>query len=457
MKQLSFALLAGAAAGFSVSEQLSLFESSPRDDSRPYHDATQAWWDSVPNTDSMLSSFEENMAAAIDSDYTGPIDSSIDLHPGHGGHHGDVTKTIYELIKESKYTQKFSELVDEFDEIKALLEDTEKQNRTLLVPTDSAWERLPDGHKPPPKEFVLAVLKYHIVPGRYPLGRVLHSHTLPTELDLPNLGGHSQRLRFRIGLFGARINFFSKVIAADVFAKNGVIHALDSILVPPPPTKKVIQLLPNTFSTFRLAMETTGLGEELDSDETEHNGGTLFAPTNRAFARLGPRANAFLFSDYGKKYLKALLKYHVVANETLYSDEFYKGPHHDDDGGGEPLSEETYIFPPLKETHSVDLPSLLDEKPIRVTISRWRGFYSMRVNGRVHVAIQDGLAGDGVIQVVGNVLIPPHKHHKHHDHDEEFDVEDEEGVAERLKARLEPYLETERGSKSSSGLSLGDL
>ena len=53
--------------------------------------------------------------------------------------------------------------------------------------------------------------------------------------------------------------------------------------------------------------------------------GTLFAPSNFAFQKLGPRINAFLFSKYGLKYLKALLKYHVVANQTLYSDAYYKG------------------------------------------------------------------------------------------------------------------------------------
>lgn len=31
-----------------------------------------------------------------------------------------------------------------------------------------------------------------------------------------------------------------------------------------------------------------------------------------------------MFSSFGEKYLKALLKYHIVANQTLYSDAYYK-------------------------------------------------------------------------------------------------------------------------------------
>lgn len=38
----------------------------------------------------------------------------------------------------------------------------------------------------------------------------------------------------------------------------------------------------------------------------------------------------FLFSKYGQKYLKALLEYHVVANQTLYSDAYYKSESIDD-------------------------------------------------------------------------------------------------------------------------------
>ena len=60
-------------------------------------------------------------------------------------------------------------------------------------------------------------------------------------------------------------------------------------------------------------------------------GGTVFAPSNFAFQKLGPKINGFLFSKYGQKYLKALLEYHVVANQTLYSDAYYKAESVDND------------------------------------------------------------------------------------------------------------------------------
>ena len=107
------------------------------------------------------------------------------------------------------------------------------------------------------------------------------------------------------------------------FGTNGVIHGIDSILIPPPKVAEIISFLPGEFSTLELALIKTDLLERIN-DTSTHVGGTLFAPSNFAFQKLGPRINGFLFSSYGQKYLKALLKYHVVANHTLYSDAYYK-------------------------------------------------------------------------------------------------------------------------------------
>lgn len=98
---------------------------------------------------------------------------------------------------------------------------------------------------------------------------------------------------------------------------------MEDIIVPPPNAVDIVSLLPGEFSTLELGLAKTGLIDKLN-DTSTHFGGTLFAPSNFAFQLLGPRVNAFLFSSYGQKYLKALLLYHVVANHTLYSDAYYK-------------------------------------------------------------------------------------------------------------------------------------
>ncbi|KAK0666317.1 FAS1 domain-containing protein [Cercophora samala] len=430
MKHLTL-LFAATAAALVAPDQVTILDKQQPPVSQ---DAVQTWWDStLSHSTNLFTTLEKRITSAIhsfDSVSFGGFDTDSDFpHPprrGHGGHHrGDKTKTIYELIKSNKYTTKFASLLDndDFADIKSLLDST-SHNKTLFVPTDKAFERIPHhGDKPPPKEFVLALLKYHIAPGLHTAHDLLTTHTLPSNLSLDTLGSRPQRLRVSTGLlFSIRVNVVSKIVYSNILAKNGVIHAIDHILVPPPSQEKIISLLPNTFSTFSLGLEKTELSVP------DHKGGTLFAPTNSAWRRLGPRANAFLFSPHGLKYLKALLKYHFVVDQTLYSDAFY-GERKDEkavrrervDGG--------------KYWH-VDLETLLDDKAVAVDVKRWKGWVSIVLNGFTKVIFQDGVASDGVVQVVGKVLIPPHGHHGHAGEDDDEDI-----AVEELKGRLERYVE----------------
>lgn len=134
--------------------------------------------------------------------------------PPHHGHERS-NLTIYQLISQNRYTTKFAKLVDEYDDIVQLLNST-SANYTLFVPIDEAFERFAD-HKKPSKEVIETVLKYHIGLGSYPAGRIVATHTLPTALDEPLLGNKPQRLRTTAGIVsGIRVNFYSKVIAADI-------------------------------------------------------------------------------------------------------------------------------------------------------------------------------------------------------------------------------------------------
>jgi len=319
-------------------------------------------------------------------------------HPPHHPHH-KPNKTVYELIAGSKYTTKLAKLINEYPDIVDLLNGT-AANYTVFAPTDKAFEKLPKGHKKPSKELIKKVLSYHVSPDNYPAGRVFISHTIPTTLGEDALGGEPQRLRVSFGLRGLRINFYSKVIAANIFGTNGVIHGVDSLLLPPPPALKIIQLLPGEFSTLQLGLTKTGLFDAIAA--SPHEGGTLFAPTNFAFRMLGPKINAFLFSNYGEKYLKALLKYHVVANETLYSDAFYKAK-----GTESTAIDEIDTEGIPRGRFHVDLQTLLEDKSLSIDIARFGSIITIKINGFNSVAVQDGIAKDGVIHVVTSVLIPP--------------------------------------------------
>ncbi|KAF6805499.1 fasciclin domain-containing protein [Colletotrichum musicola] len=389
-----------------------------------------SWWDHVPSKDSFVSTVEDG----IDS-LSSHIQSAL-----HSVHEtvDDVEnrfehllqeeifddpktsdKTIYELISESEYTTAFAKLVNDYDDIVDVLKST-KANHTLFVPTNRAFEHIPK-HKKPSKEVIEAILKYHVGIGDYDAKRVLRTHTLPTLLNEPWLGDKPQRLRTSVGLGGVRINFYARVVAVNIRAKNGIIHAVNSLIIPPPLVGRELTLLPSQFSTLLLAYEKTDFVKYIHG--VKSTGTTVFAPSNNAFARLGPKANAFLFnSPTGLKFLKALLKYQIVANTTLYSDAIYK------------LDEKKDVN--VMEHYHVDLPTLLCGKNIAVDVATWRGWTRVKLNGYIPIVVADGIAKNGVIHVPGRVPIPPHKHKKDN-------VEGEISV-EELKERLADYIDEKK-------------
>lgn len=410
MKLITAVSLAAGVSAFvipdaQVFEQIALEE--------PRHDESSSWWDVAPSKDDIVSSIKDAATTVKDTLSQGlddvldnqglddilAYDLGLEGH-GHHGHHHKPNKTIYQLISSCKYTSKFAHAVSNYSDIVNLLNSTEKGNFTLFVPLNSAFEH--DSHDgQPSKEFIEAAIKYHIVPDAFPAARLLHQHTVPTLLKEPFLGGRPQRLRVGLGLDGVRLNFFSRVVAANIGATNGVVHAVAQALMPPPMVGRELALFPSTFSTLLYAYDKTDFVKFIHNIGTT-TGTTMFAPTNLAWAKLGPRTNAFLFNtEQGLICLKGLLKYQISINETLYSDAYYR--HKAGKDGDEAVEGTGY--------YQVDLPSLLRDKPLRVDVVTKGPLIFLTVNGHSHVLVQDGVAKNGVIHVVDSVPIPSLKHH----------------------------------------------
>ena len=358
-----------------------------------------------------------------------------DRHRPHHSHHDHKpNRTVYELIAESKYTTKLAKLIDDDEDLVKLLNGT-SANFTVFAPTDRAFDKIPEHAPEPSPEEIKALLSYHVSPEFYPAGRVLKTHTIPTALTSDSLGSEPlpQRLSVNVGFKGLTINYYSRVVAIDIFGTNGVIHGVDSLIIPPPKIITIVDLLPGEFSTLELGLGKTGLLDKLNT--TDHPGGTLFAPSNFAFRKLGSRINAFLFSQHGQKYLKALLKYHVAPGNTLYSDAFYKAEH----------DTEESVDTQAGYAH-LDLPTLLkdgdDTRTLAVDVARYGPFITIKVNAFARVVVQDGIAKDGVIQVVSNVLIPPKKIESRGTGIVEYEEwnYDDELTVEGLKERLAPFV-----------------
>ncbi|KAL2820666.1 Fasciclin domain-containing protein [Aspergillus granulosus] len=353
-------------------------------------------------------------------------------------------KTVYELIAESKYTTILAKIVKSDPELVDYLNSTERRF-TFFAPTDNAFKKIchrhrkdhdgggdddDDNHHHIPKEIVRAILRYHSSPEVLNAAQLFHSHTIPSALEDPLLGTTKpdedddeealpQRIAIRAGFKGLTLNFYSHIVAAGIPATNGLIHGIDSILLPPPSALLLLDVLPTKFSTFNLALYKTSLVSKLNTtSESSGKGFTLFTPTNSAFARLGLKINAFLFSPPGLKYLRGLLKYHMVPDHTLYSDVLYTG------------SGEVKPFGVRGATH-LDLPTLLGDRKIAVDVAHLGPYVSFKVNGWQKVAFADALAKDGVIHALDHVLIPPRR----------TGGEEGELTVEELVERLEPWVE----------------
>ena len=99
---------------------------------------------------------------------------------------------------------------------------------TVFAPTDEAFAKLPDGTvenllKPENKDQLVAVLTYHVVPGK-----VMSADIAGKELSPATVQGTTVDIDATNGVTIDGAN----VIAADVEASNGVIHVIDTVILP---------------------------------------------------------------------------------------------------------------------------------------------------------------------------------------------------------------------------------
>lgn len=99
---------------------------------------------------------------------------------------------------------------------------------TVFAPTDDAFSKLPAGTvdsllKPENKEKLKSILLYHVVPGRVTAAQVMKLTSAKTM--------NGQEVKIMVEGGTVMIND-AKVVKADVFASNGVIHVIDTVLLP---------------------------------------------------------------------------------------------------------------------------------------------------------------------------------------------------------------------------------
>ena len=275
---------------------------------------------------------------------------------------------------------------------------------TIFAPTNDAFAKLDDGTLAvlaSDPELLKKILLYHVVAGKVPASQVV------TSTELKSAEGSS----LSVTVAGSDVTIATaKVLATDIAADNGIIHAIDTVLVPadvtiPAPTAVAADTSPTPapapvaaapaapatpasavagctiptiaelvtadpqFSTLLTAVKAAGLVDTLNGAGPF----TVFAPTNDAFAKVPADTLKSLLADTTA--LKNVLLYHVVSGKVT-SDQVVK----------------------LTSAPTVNGAS------VKIAVSG----STVKVNDATVIKV-DVPACNGVVHVIDGVLLPPAK------------------------------------------------
>ncbi|MCW5946168.1 MAG: fasciclin domain-containing protein [Fimbriimonadales bacterium] len=191
---------------------------------------------------------------------------------------------------------------------------------TVFAPTNAAFEKLEKEKpgtiaallKPENKGLLTQVLTYHVVPGKVMASDVTK---LKSGTTVKTLNGQSITVTISEGV---KVDN-AKVIATDIVGKNGVIHVIDTVIMPSTSSIVDIALADANFSTLVAAVKAAGLVDALKGEGPF----TVFAPTNEAFEQLEkekPGTIASLLKPENKQKLIEILTYHVVPGRVMAAD-----------------------------------------------------------------------------------------------------------------------------------------
>ncbi len=237
---------------------------------------------------------------------------------------------------------------------------------TVFAPTDDAFAKLPEGTVEALLEDIPAltdILLYHVVSGEVSAEAVIALEEAATLL------GDNVSIRVEDG--NVYIND-SMVVITDIMASNGVIHVIDSVLLPPAEEESLgsivdIAVADGRFTTLVAALQAAGLAETLAGEGAF----TVFAPTDDAFAKLPEGTVEALLEDIPA--LTDILLYHVVSGEVL-----------------------------AEQVVTLNSAKALNEKFVEIEVMD-----GMVYLNDAQVVITDIQADNGVIHVIDTVLLPP--------------------------------------------------
>jgi uncharacterized surface protein with fasciclin (FAS1) repeats len=241
---------------------------------------------------------------------------------------------------------------------------------TVFAPTDEAFADLLEALDATPEELLANpdlgdILLYHVAEGELGSAQVVESTTI-TMLN-------GDEVTVTVQGNTVKIND-ATITMVDVQASNGVIHVIDSVLIPPadePELQTITEIVVGSedFDTLEAAVIQAGLADDLGSEGPF----TVFAPTDAAFDALIDALDTDAAGLLARPDLADILLYHVVSGAF---------------GSNEVIG--------------LDFAETLLGADVDFTVTP----AGVRVNN-ANIVIADIPAANGVIHVIDAVLLPP--------------------------------------------------
>lgn len=281
----------------------------------------------------------------------------------------DGPVSLYQVIKDDARFSTLRSLIDEASLFNLL---SQRGQFTLFAPTNEALAQLSaeqlrmlENHT-----VLRQVLLYHVALGRLDAAAVGRSTQLATALNKP----------IAVSAAGGAVvlNGSARVIAANIEARNGIIHAIDAVLLPPggPFTPREVSA-PRPGSVFAVIGERPELSTFNRLVRTTppplYGPGpfTVFAPTNAAFDNLPNGVLEALLANHAV--LNEILRYHAVVGR----------------------------YEAGQLTSVVQLPTLAD-KCLGVQTADGGAL----LNGAARIVVRNITADNGIIHIIDAVLLP---------------------------------------------------
>lgn len=271
---------------------------------------------------------------------------------------------------------RFTTLVDAVDKAGLTMTLLNDGPFTVFAPTNDAFEAagfdLGDFDEDDPA--LQSILLYHVIVG--------------AEVDAASLSegavtaGNESEFYINLTNGGNYVNA-SEIVVTDVGANNGIVHAIDKPLMPPPGTIVETAIANDDFSILARAIEIAGLTETLNQDGAF----TVFAPTDDAFESLLSVLGLESIEDLTEAELRPILLYHVV-NDRVFSFQIQEGQEIETLNTGEDFIINQTTFPQP------------DDAPPIIEIS------IVQPDEDSELLATDIVSTNGVIHVIDKVLLP---------------------------------------------------